>query len=83
MENSFRIPKGWFIGGDGGNAPDGYDIGVDPSLTYNNQPCVTIKAKAEPTEFAALVQHLVLFSLAQQNLLVCSLIHRLPKMSRE
>jgi transcriptional regulator with XRE-family HTH domain len=54
MESTFRIPKGWFITGD---APDHYDIGVDPDLTYQNQPCVTIKARPEPTEFAALLQH--------------------------
>jgi hypothetical protein len=53
MDNDFRIPKGWFITGDD---PDSYDIGVDPSLTYKNRSCVTIKAKSEPSEFAALAQ---------------------------
>ena len=55
MESTFRIPKGWFITGD---APDHYDIGVDLDLTYQNQPCVTIKARPEPTEFAALAQQI-------------------------
>jgi hypothetical protein len=55
MESTFRIPKGWFITGD---APDHYDIGVDPDLTYQNRPCVTIQARPEPTEFAALAQQI-------------------------
>jgi len=55
MENTFRIPKGWLIDGD---APEHYDIGVDPALTYKNRPCVTIRAKPEPTEFAALLQQI-------------------------
>jgi hypothetical protein len=55
MENIFRIPKGWFVTGD---APDDYDIGVDPTLTYENHPCVTIKAKPNAGEFAALAQHI-------------------------
>jgi len=54
MESTFRIPKGWFVSGD---APDDYDIGVDPTLTYENHPCVIIKAKPNPGEFAALAQH--------------------------
>ena len=55
MESTFRIPKGWLITGD---APDQYDIGVDPSFTYENRPCVTIKAKPDSIEFAALAQHI-------------------------
>ena len=53
VESSFRIPKGWFATGD---APDKYDMGVDPAVTCENRPCVTIKALPEPTEFAALAQ---------------------------
>jgi transcriptional regulator with XRE-family HTH domain len=54
MENAFRIPKGWLVDGD---VPDHhYDVGVDPDLTYQNRPCVTIKAGPEPTEFATLLQ---------------------------
>ena len=53
MESTFRIPKSWFITGD---APDHYDIGVDPTLTYQNRPCVTIKAGPDPIYFAALAQ---------------------------
>jgi hypothetical protein len=53
MESSFIIPKGWFITGD---SPDKYEMGVDPCMTYENRPCVTIKAGLEPTEFAALAQ---------------------------
>ncbi|MEW5870825.1 MAG: helix-turn-helix transcriptional regulator [Chloroflexota bacterium] len=55
MQSSFRIPKGWFVTGD---APDQYEIGVDPSVTYENRPCVTIKAGPEPAEFAALAQQI-------------------------
>lgn len=53
MESSFRMPKGWFPTGD---SPDTYDMGVDPTVTYANRQCVTIKAGPEPTEFAALAQ---------------------------
>lgn len=53
MESSFRIPKGWFVTGD---APDKYELGVDPAITHAGRPCVTIKAGPEPTEFAALAQ---------------------------
>jgi hypothetical protein len=53
MENSLRLPKGWFVTGD---APDKYEIGVDPTLTYETQACVTLKACPAPTEFAALAQ---------------------------
>jgi hypothetical protein len=55
MDSAFRIPKGWFITGDD---PDHYDIGVDPTLTYNDRPCVTIKANADPICFAALSQEI-------------------------
>ncbi len=55
MESTLRIPKGWFMGGD---SPDHYEIGVDPTLTYDHRPCVTIKAGADPTEFAALCQQI-------------------------
>lgn len=53
MESTYHIPKGWFITGD---APEKYEIGVDPTLTYANRPCVTIKAGPEAAEFAALAQ---------------------------
>lgn len=53
MENSLRIPKGWFVTGD---APEKYEIGVDPTVTYKERPCVTIQAGPEPAEFAALAQ---------------------------
>ena len=57
MESTFRIPKGWFITGDApGKALDDYDIGVDPDITYKKKPCVTIKSKLNPREFAALAQ---------------------------
>ena len=55
MESIFRIPKGWVITG---NYPEDYDIGVDPSLTYNKRLCVTIKAKPNPGEFAGLIQQI-------------------------
>ena len=55
MENTYRIPKGWFVTGD---APDHYEIGVDPTLTYKNYPCVTIKAKPDPIMFAGLAQQI-------------------------
>jgi hypothetical protein len=53
MNNSFRIPKGWFVSGD---APDRYEMGLDPGVTFENRPCVTIRACPEPIEFAALYQ---------------------------
>ena len=53
MESTLRIPKGWFVTGD---APDKYEMGVDPSVTYENKPCITIKSGSEPTDFAALAQ---------------------------
>jgi hypothetical protein len=53
MKHLFRIPKGWCVGGD---APDKYEMGLDPTVTYENRPCVTIKAGPDPTEFAALYQ---------------------------
>ncbi len=53
MKHSFRIPKGWFVSGD---APYTYEMGLDTTVTYENRPCVTIKAGPDPTEFAALCQ---------------------------
>lgn len=53
MESSLRIPKGWFVTGD---APEKYEIGVDPAVTYDHRPCITIKAGPESTDFAALAQ---------------------------
>jgi hypothetical protein len=53
MESTYRIPKGWFVTGD---APERYELGVDPEVTHAGRPCVTIKAGPEPTEFAALAQ---------------------------
>lgn len=57
MESAFRIPKGWFVTGDA-QATHDYDIGVDPALTYKEQPCVTIEAQTSPSEFAALAQQI-------------------------
>jgi hypothetical protein len=53
MESSLHIPKGWFVTGE---APEKYEIGLDPAIKYENHPCITIKAGPEPTEFAALAQ---------------------------
>ncbi len=53
MENVLRIPKGWFATGD---TPDKYDMGLDPALNYENHPCVTVKAKVDPTDFGGLAQ---------------------------
>jgi hypothetical protein len=53
MENTFRIPAGWFAMGD---APDKYDMGVDPAIRYENRPCVTIRAHPDPTDFGGLAQ---------------------------
>ena len=55
MENTYRIPKGWFITG---GTLDHYDIGVDPTITYKNRPRVTIKAGFDPIEFTALAQQI-------------------------
>jgi len=49
------LPKGWFVSGD---APDKYMMGLDTTVTYENRPCVTIKARPDPTEFATLMQSL-------------------------
>lgn len=53
MQNIYQIPQGWFIVGD---APDKYEMGLDPAVTYENRPCVTVRARSEPTEFAGLAQ---------------------------
>lgn len=53
MKYTFRIPKGWSCSGD---APHKYEMGLDTTVTYENHPCVTIKAGADPSEFAALCQ---------------------------
>jgi hypothetical protein len=55
MESTLRIPKGWFVTGD---APDKYEIGVDPTMTFKNRPCVTLKSGSEPVYFAALAQEI-------------------------
>jgi hypothetical protein len=53
MENSYRIPKGWYVTGD---APEKYDLGVDPGTTWEDHPCITIKSRPDPVDFAALAQ---------------------------
>ena len=53
MKHSFRMPKGWDVSGD---APNRYELGLDPAVTYEDHPCVTIKAGPDPSEFAALCQ---------------------------
>ena len=53
MKYSLRIPKGWSVSGD---APYKYEMGLDPTVTYEGRPCVTIKAGEDPSEFAALCQ---------------------------
>lgn len=53
MENALRIPKRWTFGGD---APQKYGMGLDPGVTYENRPCVTIKSLPECTDFGALFQ---------------------------
>ncbi len=53
MTHPFSIPKGWFVGGD---APQKYEMGLDPSVTYENRPCVTIQAGPDPADFGALSQ---------------------------
>ncbi len=53
MKYSLHIPKGWDVSGD---APYKYEMGLDPTVTYENRPCVTIRAGADPSEFAALCQ---------------------------
>jgi len=58
MDTTFRIPKGWKITGDDPRHADHYEIGVDPALTYENRPCVTIKANPDPIGFAGLAQEI-------------------------
>ena len=59
MESTYRIPQGWFITGDPPfDAIEDYEIGVDPNLTYKKKPCITIKAKPNPGDFAALAQRI-------------------------
>jgi hypothetical protein len=53
MNNHHRIPKGWSVSGD---APTKYLTGLDPTVTYGNLPCVTIKAGPDPSEFGAICQ---------------------------
>ena len=53
MDSSLQIPKGWFVTGD---APKKYEIGLDSEVQYHEHPCVTIKSRPYPVEFAALAQ---------------------------
>jgi hypothetical protein len=53
MKQTLRIPKGWSVSGD---SPYKYEMGLDPTVTYEGRPCVTIKAGEDPSEFAALCQ---------------------------
>jgi hypothetical protein len=53
MENSYRMPKGWFVGGD---APETYDLGVDPNVTFENHPCIAIVGHPDSIDFAGLGQ---------------------------
>lgn len=55
MEGSYLVPKGWCVSGD---APEMYEIGLDPTVTYENNLCVTIKSRPAPTGFAALLQEI-------------------------
>jgi transcriptional regulator with XRE-family HTH domain len=58
MGSTYRIPQGWFISGDEPADVEDYEIGVDSDLTYKEKPCITIKAKPDPAEFAALAQQI-------------------------
>lgn len=53
MSNALHIPKGWTFGGD---APQKYEMGLDPEVTYGELPCLTIKSLPNPTDFGALLQ---------------------------
>ncbi len=53
MKYSLHIPTGWSVSGD---APYKYEMGLDPTVAYENRPCVTIQAGPDPSEFAALCQ---------------------------
>jgi hypothetical protein len=53
MKHVFRIPKGWAVSGD---APDLYELGLDPGVTYENRASVTIQSHPDATQFAALCQ---------------------------
>lgn len=53
MENSYRMPKGWFLVGD---APETYDLGVDPNVTFENHPCITIVGRPDSEDFAGFGQ---------------------------
>lgn len=53
MEYPYRIPKGWFVTGE---ATETYAVGLDPAVTYQGRPCVTIQAGPQPSEFAGLAQ---------------------------
>jgi hypothetical protein len=55
MQDSLRIPKGWFDTGDGQGT---YHMGVDPGVTCAGRPCVTILAGTEAVEFGALAQEI-------------------------
>jgi len=58
MASTYRIPQGWFITGDDPADAEDYEIGVDPDLTYKEKPCIIIKAKPSPAEFAGLAQQI-------------------------
>jgi hypothetical protein len=53
MTHNLRIPKGWTFGGD---APQKYVMGIDPEITYEGRPCITIQSLPNPTDFGALFQ---------------------------
>lgn len=53
MRGRYQVPKGWDVAG---MAPDMYEMGLDPSVLYQNKPAVTLKARPNPAAFGTLMQ---------------------------
>ena len=53
MENVMRVPNGWFVAGE---APECYEMGIDPVVRYEGHSCITIKARPDPRQFGTLLQ---------------------------
>jgi len=57
MSGPYRIPKGWFPTGNAPEDLEDYQMGVDPDVTFEERPCITIRASGpDLSEFAALAQ---------------------------
>ena len=57
MNGPYRLPTGWFPTGDSPKDLADYQMGVDPDVTFEDHPCITIRASGpDLSAFAALAQ---------------------------